>query len=77
MEWYFIDNFTLTEKNTNFTIRLLSGSWGYPESISPDSINLPAATQAKLIRLGLDFASNADLEKRTYESPLADCSLSS
>jgi hypothetical protein len=56
MQWFFIDSNIITESDTGYTIRLISGSWRDPLNVTPDKANLAACDQARLLRLGLEFA---------------------
>lgn len=59
MQWFFIDESTLVEDETNFTIRLESGTWREPEEIIPQQTYISIADQVRLIRKGLEFAKEA------------------
>ncbi|MFT6389438.1 MAG: hypothetical protein ACJAUP_002830 [Cellvibrionaceae bacterium] len=56
MQWKFINSNIITEVETGFTIRLISGAWGDPQDIAPDKTNISAYDQARLLRLRLEFA---------------------
>ena len=68
MEWYFIDKKIITEKLTGYTIRLNEGTWGEPLDITPDKANLSAYEQARLLRLGLEFARASAFGKKDYKA---------
>lgn len=67
MEWYFIDKDIVTEKVTEYTIRLNEGTWAEPLDITPDKANLSAYEQARLLRLGLKFARESKFVHKDYE----------
>jgi len=56
MQWIFISSSIITEVETGFTVRLNSGTWSEPRDVTPDKTNISAYDQAKLLRLGLEFA---------------------
>ncbi len=61
MRWNFINATTISEMNTGFTIRLVSGTWENPQEVSPDGKTVSAYMQAKMLRMGLEFAKEANL----------------
>jgi hypothetical protein len=58
MKWIFIEANLLTELDTGFTIRLISGTWSNPIEIGPDKITVSIYDQARLLRLGLEYANS-------------------
>jgi hypothetical protein len=58
MKWTFIEVNLLTELDTGFTIRLISGTWSNPIEIRPDKITVSIYDQARLLRLGLEYANS-------------------
>ena len=56
MQWKFISSSIITEIETGFTVRLNSGTWSEPRDVAPDNTHISAYDQAKLLRLGLEFA---------------------
>jgi hypothetical protein len=56
MQWHFIDSDIITDSDTGYTIRLNAGTWREPLDITPDKASLTACDQARLLRLGLEFA---------------------
>ncbi len=62
MRWTFINAKTISEMNTGYTIRLVSGTWENPQEISPDGKTVSAYMQAKMLRMGLEFAKDTNLE---------------
>ena len=57
MKWTMINNKTLVELKTDFTIELLSGCWLNIVEIRPSSPeNLDFLEQARLLRHGLEYA---------------------
>jgi hypothetical protein len=58
MKWIFIEANLLTELDTGFTIRLISGTWSNPIEIRPDKITVSIYDQARLLRLGLEYANS-------------------
>ena len=63
MRWIFIDSSLLTEVDSGFSVRLISGTWSDPIEIKPDKTTVDACDQARLLRLGLEYASNYQLNK--------------
>lgn len=61
MRWNFINANTISEMNTGFTIRLISGTWESPQEVSPDGRTVTPYMQAKMLRMGLEFARSANL----------------
>ncbi|MGH1440935.1 MAG: hypothetical protein ACRBBR_12535 [Cellvibrionaceae bacterium] len=59
MQWFFVDERTLVEDETNFTIRLESGTWRAPQEIIPQQTHISTIDQVRLIRKGLEFAKEA------------------
>ncbi|MFT6390198.1 MAG: hypothetical protein ACJAUP_003599 [Cellvibrionaceae bacterium] len=59
MQWFFIDKNILIEEMSRFTIQLNAGTWREPQDITPNKTNSSAYEQAKLLRLGLEFAKEA------------------
>jgi len=68
MDWYFIDKSIVTEKVTGYTIRLNEGTWTEPLDITPDKVNLSPYEQARLLRLGLEFARKSVFAKTAYKA---------
>ncbi len=58
MKWIFIEANLLTELNTGFSIRLISGTWSNPIEIRPDKTTVSIYAQARFLKLGLKYASN-------------------
>jgi hypothetical protein len=58
MKWIFIEANLLTELNTGFSIRLISGTWSSPIEIRPDKTTVSIYDQARLLRLGLEYANS-------------------
>jgi hypothetical protein len=56
MKWIFITPNLMTELDTGFAIRLISGTWSNPIDIRPDITTIGIYDQARLLRLGLEFA---------------------
>lgn len=63
MEWIFIESKIITELNTGFSIRLIAGNWLDPIEIRPDTTTVSVYDQARLLRLGLEFAIKASAKK--------------
>jgi hypothetical protein len=61
MKWIFITPNLVTELDTEFAIRLISGTWSNPIEIRPDKTMISIYDQARLLRLGLEFAIKANL----------------
>ena len=65
LEWFFVDNNTIREKSSGYTLRLIKGTWADPEEIQPeapkDSKNI---RQAELLRRGLEFAYDRETEAK-------------
>ncbi len=64
MNWFFTDYRIIIEENTGFTVRLIAGTWASPEEVQPNKTSLNANEQARLLRLGLEYARAASLEKK-------------
>lgn len=64
MEWCFIDNHTVKEKSSGYTLKLLSGSWEDPIEIQPEYPKGKHIRQALLLRQGLEFAHDKMLEAK-------------
>lgn len=62
MRWGFLNASTISEMNTGFSIKLLSGTWDSPDEILPDGSKVSAYEQAKMLRLGLEYAKESALE---------------
>jgi hypothetical protein len=60
MKWIFITTNLLTELDTGFSIRLISGTWSSPIEIRPDKTTVNIDDQARLLRLGLEYAKSRD-----------------
>jgi hypothetical protein len=58
MKWIFVDANLLTELNTGFSIRLISGTWSNPIEIRPDKTTVSIYDQPRLLRLGLEYANS-------------------
>ena len=58
MKWIFIGANLLTELDTGFTIGLIFGTWSNPIEIRPDKITVSIYDQARLLRLGLEYANS-------------------
>jgi hypothetical protein len=58
MKWIFVDANLLTELNTGFSIRLISGTWSNPIEIRPDKTSVSVCDQPRLLRLGLEYANS-------------------
>lgn len=62
MEWKFINNTTITEKSSGYTIHLISGTWSNPLEIKPEyPKNSVAIRHEELLRRGLEFAFDYEL----------------
>jgi hypothetical protein len=61
MKWIFITPNLVTELDTELAIRLISGTWSNPIEIRPDKTMISIYDQARLLRLGLEFAIKANL----------------
>jgi hypothetical protein len=55
MKWIFIEANLLTELDTGFNIRLISGTWSNPIEVRLDKITVSIYDQARLLRLGLEY----------------------
>ncbi len=64
MNWFFTDYRIIIEEDTGFTVRLISGTWANPEEVQPNKTDLNTYDQARLLRLGLEYARAASLEKK-------------
>ena len=58
MKWIFTEANLLTELNTGFSIRLISGTCSSPIEIRPDKTTVSIYDQARLLRLGLEYANS-------------------
>ncbi|MEO0442595.1 MAG: hypothetical protein AAFZ92_02500 [Pseudomonadota bacterium] len=57
MEWQFINKHILKEKNTGYTLSLISGTWKNPEEIKTDLMKGPQPIRhSELLRRGLEYA---------------------
>lgn len=64
MNWVFIDDNTLREKESGYIIELIAGTWTNPREIKPISPKKSKfVRQAELLRCGLEFAHDQMLEK--------------
>lgn len=58
MNWSFLDNNTIVEKNTGYMIVLIGGTWFSPKEIKPVAPKaMPFLQQAQLMRYGLEYVS--------------------
>jgi len=56
MEWYFEDETTLLERQSGFTLHLISGSWAQPVELWPDCCSsFSVYQQAKLLTGAMQF----------------------
>ncbi len=58
MIWNFVDANLLTELNTGFSIRLISGTWSNPIEIRPDKTTVSIYDQPRLLSLGFEYANS-------------------
>jgi hypothetical protein len=58
MKWSFITPNLITELDTEFAIRLISGTWSTPIEIRPDKTTVSIYDQPRLLRLGLEYANS-------------------
>ena len=56
MKWIFIESNLIPEIDSGFSIRLISGTWSSPIEIRPDRTTVSIYDQARLLRLGLEYA---------------------
>jgi hypothetical protein len=66
MKWIFIESNLITELDSGFSIRLISGTWVNPIEIRPDKTTVSSYDQARLLRLGLEYVNRDQKDQMAW-----------